>query len=52
MRGRPKQEITKDVELRVRIESEIKNQYVKFCKSKKYVLSKRIRQVVINDMNQ
>lgn len=48
--SRKKQEITKTVEFRVRVESKLKNEYVGFCKKNKLVLSKRIREIIISDM--
>ncbi len=47
---RTKQEITKNVEFRVRVESGLKNSYVNFCRKNKFILSKRIRELVINDL--
>jgi len=48
--GRKKKEITKDVEFRFRIESELKGRYLEFCKENKFVLSKRMRELIINDL--
>ena len=48
--SRQKQEITKNVEIRVRVEPSLKKQYFLFCKKKKYVLSKRVRDLIIQDL--
>lgn len=48
--SRKKQEITKNVEMRVRIEPELKKQYILFCKQNQYVVSKRIREFIENDL--
>ena len=50
--SRKKQEITKNVEIRVRVEPNLKKQYFSFCKEKKYVLSKRIRYLILNDLKE
>lgn len=49
--SRKKQEITKNVEIRFRVEPELKKKYFNFCKEKKYVLSKRIRDLIEKDLN-
>lgn len=48
--SRQKQEITKNVEIRVRVEPGLKKQYFLFCKKNKHVLSKRIRDLIIKDL--
>lgn len=48
--SRQKQEVTKNVEIRVRIEPELKEQYFLFCKKNKQILSKRIRELILNDL--
>ena len=50
--GRQKQEITKSVEIRVRIEPALKKQYVSLCKRKKQVFSKGIRELIIKELNE
>lgn len=47
---RTKQEITKSVYIRFRIEPKLRKQYFTFCKQNKYILSKRIRNLVEQDM--
>jgi len=49
--GRHKKDIKKDAEFRFRIELELKEQYLNFCKENKYVLSKRMRELIINELN-
>lgn len=49
--GRPKKEIKKDVEFKFRLEPELKIKYLEFCRENKYILSKRMRDLIINDLN-
>ena len=48
--GRNKKDITKDTEFRFRLESKLKGEYLKFCRERKYVLSNRLRELIINDL--
>lgn len=49
--GRHKKEIKKDVELRFRIELDLKTRYLEYCRDNKLILSKRMRELIINDLN-
>jgi len=49
--GRHKKEIKKNVELKFRLEPDLKKQYIEFCKIHNYVPSKRLRKLLINDLN-
>jgi hypothetical protein len=40
----------KTTELKIRISPELKNQYQKYCKDKRYSLSEKIRVLLENDM--
>lgn len=46
-----KQEVTKSVYIRFRVEPEVRRQYLVFCKKNKYIPSKRIRKLIEQDMN-
>lgn len=48
--GRKKLDITKNVDVRIRLEPAFKKKYMSFCKKNKHVLSKRIRELMENDM--
>ncbi len=48
--GRHKKEIKKEVEFRVRVENDLKTKYVEFCKTHNLNLSKRIRELIIKDL--
>ena len=40
----------KELDLNIRIEKSLKTEYKEFCKKNKYVLSKRLRVLMILDM--
>ena len=48
--SRQKQEIKKSVDFTIRVEPTLKKQYFCFCKKNNYVLSKRIRELILNDL--
>lgn len=48
--GRKKLEIKKSKGFNIRVELALKKQYFAFCKRNKYILSKRIREFMINDL--
>lgn len=41
----------KETRMQFRIESKIKKDYISFCKKQKIMYSKRVRQLIIDDMN-
>lgn len=49
--GRNKKEITKDKEIRLRIESELKAKYVNCCKKRNIIVSDRLRELIQMDIN-
>jgi hypothetical protein len=49
--GRPKQEITKSVYIRFRVEPKLRKQYMSFCKKNNFKPSNRLREFVLNDLN-
>lgn len=50
--GRKKQEITKETRMQLRIEKELKNNYILTCKRNKLIYSERIRKFIINDLKE
>ena len=50
--SRPKQEITKDKRIELRLETSFKNEYAKFCKKNKFAMAKRIRDLMIDDLRE
>ena len=49
--GRKKKEVTKNVEFKFRVEPELKVKYLEYCRENQYILSKRMRELIINDLN-
>lgn len=50
MKGRPKLEIKKNDRLYIRIEPDIKKEYLDICKQNKLIYSKRMRSFILKDL--
>lgn len=49
--GRNKKEITKNTEIKLRVESEFKQKYIKCCKKRKIIMSDRLRELIQMDID-
>ena len=50
--GRKKLEIKQNVKFEIRVSPIFKKKYITFCKKNKFVLSKRVREMLENDMTE